>query len=70
MSNFRPKMSLLGGSKGPPDENYPDTLENFLRPRLDKVHSNSVVLDSSGELEAPHTPEDHEETQERDTSPQ
>jgi len=59
MSNFRPKNGILGSSKSSPDEYYPDTLENFLRPRLDKVHSKMVDCISSGEPEAPHTQEEH-----------
>jgi len=67
---FRPKNGILSAPKLPPGQYYEDTLENFLKPRLDKVHSKVVVLDSSRELEAPHTQEDNEETQKRDTSKQ
>lgn len=64
---FRPKMSLLGGSPSPPGQYYEDTLENFLRPRLDKVPSSVVVLDTSGGPPAPHTQEANEETEKSDS---
>ena len=63
MSTFRPKRGLVYEPSAQPGENYPDTLENFLRPRLDKVHSKVVVLDSSGGPPAPHKRGTHEETQ-------
>ena len=61
---FRPKLKLLEDPKLPPGYHYEDTLENFLRPRLDKVPSSVVVLDTSGGPPAPHTQEANEETQE------
>lgn len=61
---FRPKLKLLEDPKLPPGYRYEDTLENFLRPRLDKGQASMVDCISSGELEAPHTQEANEETQE------
>ena len=60
---FRPKISLLGEPPAPPGQYYEDTLENFLKPRLDKGQASMVDCISSGELEAPHKQEAHEETQ-------
>lgn len=60
---FRPKNGILSTPELPPGQYYEDTLENFLRPRLDKVSKAVVDCISSGEPEAPHTQEDHEEAQ-------
>ena len=50
---FRPKIKMLGEPTAPPGQYYEDTLENFLRLSLDKGEELVVVLDDSGELEAP-----------------
>lgn len=60
---FRPKIKMLGEPTAPPGYNYEDTLENFLRPRLDKGQASMVDCISSGGQEAPTDKEAHETTQ-------
>lgn len=60
---FRPKIKMLGEPPAPPGQYYEDTLENFLKPRLDKGQRSVVVYNSSGGQEAPTDKEDNETTQ-------
>lgn len=60
---FRPKIKLMGEPSAPPGYNYPDTLENFLKPRLDKGKVGVVVSKDSGSSKPPNKRGKHETTQ-------